>query len=80
MLIIVLALYFLPQLERFSTTSVFQRFAICAPRRRPLCLRKNRQDQHACDGNFGGSSPSMELEAAKRFGEEVKITSDVISS
>ena len=38
------------------------------------------QHQHACDGNFGGSSPSMELEAAKRFGEEVKITSDVISS
>ena len=38
------------------------------------------QDQHACDGNFGGSSSSMELEAAKRFGEEVKITSDVISS
>ena len=38
------------------------------------------QDQHACDGNFGGSSPSMELEAAKRFGEDVKITSNVISS
>ena len=38
------------------------------------------QDQHVCNGNFGGSSPSMELEDAKRFGEEVKITSDVISS
>lgn len=25
------------------------------------------QEQHACDGNYGGSSPSMELEAAKRI-------------
>ena len=30
------------------------------------------QDQHACDGNFGGSSPSIELEAKAKHDVMVK--------
>ena len=33
------------------------------------------QDQHACDGNFGGSSPSIELEAKAKH--DVMVKADI---